>query len=90
MIELAATGETIRQSLQFVPPDRMPALPPDLVDPATLAPLRALATSAWYASKGSGFLLEALQPVAPDAGSSRPAELPTRAIIDARRPKPPL
>jgi hypothetical protein len=87
-IELAAAGETKRQSLLFLPPDKGPKLPSELGDPAAPEPLRAVAAGAWYAAEDPAFLLEALQRVAPDAGSSRPARLLTLAFIEGKRPSP--
>ena len=74
-IELAASGETMRQSLHFLPIDKGPNLPSDLGDPTVPEALRAVAVGAWYAAEDPAFLLEALQHVAPDAASSRPAGL---------------
>jgi len=87
-IELAAAGETIRQSLHFLPPDKGPKLPSELGDPTAPEPLRAVAAGAWYAAEDPAFLLEALQHVAPDAGSSRPARLLALAFIEGKRPSP--
>ncbi len=87
-IELAASGETMRQSLSFLPPEKGPNLPSELGDPTAPEPLRAVATGAWYAAEDPAFLLEALQHVAPDAGSSRPARLLTLAFIEGKRPSP--
>ena len=56
-------------------PDKGPTLPAELGDPTAPEPLRAVAIGAWYAAEDPAFLLEALQHVAPDAGSSRPARL---------------
>jgi hypothetical protein len=89
-IELAASGETLRQSLHFLAPDKGPTLPAEMADPtAAPEPLRAVAIGAWYAAEDPAFLLEALQHVAPEAGSSRPAKLLAQAFIDGRRPPPP-
>lgn len=85
-IELAASGETLRQKLHVLPPDQGPKLPSELDDPAAPGPLRAAATGAWYAAEGPAFLLEALQHVAPDANSSRPARLLTLAFTEGKRP----
>jgi hypothetical protein len=87
-VELAASGGAMRQSLHVLPPDKGPNLPPELGDPTTPEPLRAVATGAWYAAADPAYLLEALQHVAPDAGSSRPARLLTRAFIEGKRPLP--
>jgi hypothetical protein len=87
-IELAASGETMLQSLHFVPIDNGPNLPTELGDPTVPEPLRAVAVGTWYAAEDSAFLLEALQHVAPDAGSSRPASLLTLAFIEGKRPPP--
>jgi hypothetical protein len=87
-IELAASGETIRQSLHFVPRDQGPNLPSELGDPTAPESLRAVAIGAWYAAEDPAFLLEALQHVAPDAGSSRPARLLTLAFTEGKRPPP--
>lgn len=87
-IELAASGKTVRQSLRFFPPDKGPNLPSALADPTVPEPLRAVATGAWYAAEDPAFLLEALQHVASDAGSSRPARLLTLAFIEGKRPPP--
>ena len=87
-IELAAAGETMRQSLHFLPPDKGPKLPSELGDPTDPEPLRAVAAGAWYAAEDPAFLLEALQHVAPDASSSRPARLLTLAFIEGKRPSP--
>jgi hypothetical protein len=89
-IELTASGETIRQSLHFLPPDRGPSPPSELGDPTAPEPLRAVAMGAWYAAEDPAFLLEALQHVAPDARSSRPARLLTLAFIKGKRPSPQL
>ncbi len=88
-IELAASGATLRQSLRFLPPDQGPKLPTELDDPAVPESLRAVAVATWYAAEDPAFLLEALQHVAPDAGSSRPAKLLTLAFTEGRRPSPP-
>jgi hypothetical protein len=85
-IELTASGETVRQSLNVLPIDKGPNLPTELSDPTVPEPLRAVAVGAWYAAEDSAFLLEALQYVAPDAGSSRPARLLTLAFIEGKRP----
>ncbi len=87
-IELAASGETMRQSLHFLPIDKGPNLPSDLGDPTVPEALRAVAVGAWYAAEDPAFLLEALQHVAPDAASSRPAGLLTLAFIEGKRPSP--
>lgn len=87
-IELAASGETVRQSLHFLPIDKGPNLPSDLGDPTVPEALRAVAVGAWYAAEDPAFLLEALQHVAPDAASSRPAGLLTFAFIEGKRPSP--
>jgi hypothetical protein len=87
-IELAASGETMRQSLHFLPIDKGPNLPTELGDPTVPEPLRAAAVGTWYAAEDPAFLLEALQHVAPDAGSSRPARLLTLAFIEGKRPSP--
>jgi hypothetical protein len=87
-IELAASGKTMRQSLHVLPIDKGPNLPTELGDPTAPEPLRAVATGAWYAAEDPAFLLEALQQVAPDAGSSRPARLLTLAFIEGKRPSP--
>jgi hypothetical protein len=87
-IELAASGETMRQSLHFLPPDEGPNLPSELGDPTAPEPLRAVATGAWYAAEDPAFLLEALQHVAPDVGWSRPARLLALAFIEGKRPSP--
>jgi hypothetical protein len=87
-IEFAASGDTMRQSLRVLPPDKGPSLPSELGDPTAPEPLREVATGAWYAAQDPAFLLEALQHVAPDAGSSRPARLLTLAFIDGKRPSP--
>jgi hypothetical protein len=87
-IELAANCETVRQSLQFVPPDQGPPLPADLANPTAPEPLRAAAMGAWYAAANPTFLLEALQHVAAEARSSPPARLLTRAFIGGKRPLP--
>ena len=44
-IELAASGETLRQSLHFVPPDKGPNLPPRSAIRAAPESLRAVATA---------------------------------------------
>ena len=88
-IELAASGDTLRQSLHVLPPDKGPNLPSALGDPAAPEPLRAVATGAWYAAEDPAYLLEALQHVAPDASSSRPARLLALAFIEGKRPPPP-
>ena len=85
-IEMSASGETMRQSLHFIPPDEGPHLPPELGDSTIPEPLRAVAAGAWYAAANPALLLEALQHVAPDAGSSRPAKLLTVAFVDGKRP----
>jgi hypothetical protein len=87
-IELTASGETMRQSLHVLPIDKGPTLPTELSDPTVPKPLRAVAEGTWYAAKDPAFLLEALQHVAPDADSSRPAGLLTRAFIEGKRPPP--
>ena len=87
-IELTASGGTMRQGLHFLPSDKAPILPPELDDPTAPEPLRAVAMGAWYAAEDPAFLLEALQHVAPDAGSSRPARLLTFAFIEGKRPSP--
>jgi len=87
-IELASSGDTLRQSLHFLPPDRGPNVPSELGDATAPEPLRAAAMGAWYAAQGPSFLLEALQHVAPDSGSSRPARLLTLAFIAGKRPSP--
>jgi hypothetical protein len=89
-IELAALGETIRQSLHFLPPHDGPTLPAELADPTAVPEsLRAVAIGAWYAAEDPAFLLEALQHVAPAAGSSRPARLLAQAFTEGKRPPPP-
>ena len=88
-IELAASGDTLRQSLHVLPADKGPNLPSALGDLATPEPLRAVATGAWYAAEDPAYLLEALQHVAPDAGSSRPARLLALAFVEGKRPPPP-
>jgi hypothetical protein len=87
-IEIAASGETLRQSVQFVPPDKGPNLPAEFADPAAPEALRAVAIGAWYAAEDPAFLLEALQHVAPEAGSSRPAGLLAQAFTEGKRPSP--
>ena len=87
-IELTASGETMRQSLHFLPGDKGPNLPTELSDPTVPEPLRAAAAGTWYAAEDPAFLLEALQHVAPEAGSSRPARLLTLAFIEGKRPPP--
>ncbi|MBN9018421.1 MAG: hypothetical protein J0H11_13465 [Rhizobiales bacterium] len=88
-IEIAAGGDTVRQTLQFIGPKKAPKLPAELTDPAAPAPLRASATAAFYAASDPAYVLEALQYVAPDARTSRPAKLLTLALIDGKRPAPP-
>jgi hypothetical protein len=87
-IEMAASGETMRQSLQVVPIEKGPNLPTELGDPAVPEPLRAIAVGTWYAADDPAFLLEALQHVAADADSSQPARLLTQAFIEGKRPPP--
>ncbi len=87
-IELAASGDTLRQTLHVVAPDKGPNLPPALGDPTAPEPLRAVATGAWYAAEDPAYLLEALQHVAPDAASSKPAKLLALAFIEGKRPPP--
>jgi hypothetical protein len=87
-VELTASGETMRQSLHVLPIDKGPNLPTELSDPTVPEPLRAVAAGTWYAAEDPAFLLEALQHVAPDAGSSRPARLLTLAFIEGKRPRP--
>jgi len=87
-IELAAAGEIMRQTLHFVPIDKGPTLPSELGDPTVPEPLRAVTLGTWYAAEDPAFLLEALQHVASDAASSRPAGLLTLAFIEGKRPSP--
>ena len=54
-IEIAASGETLRQSVQFVPPDKGPTLPAEFADPAAPEPLRAVAIGAWYAAEDPAY-----------------------------------
>lgn len=88
-IEIAASGEKLTQTMQAVAPAKLPALPEALEAPGIPAPLKAASTGAWLASQDPRYLLEALQNVAPDAGTSRPARLLTIAFIDGKRPTPP-
>ncbi|MCX5516298.1 hypothetical protein C3941_17210 [Kaistia algarum] len=88
-IEIASGADVVRQTLTFVAPKKAPPLPAEFSDPAVPAPLRAVASAAWYAAKDPAYLLEALQYVAPDARTSRPAKLLTLAFIDGKRPPPP-
>jgi len=88
-IELTAAGDTLSQSLHVLAADKGPALPAELADPAEPESLRAVAAGAWYASQDPSFLLEALQHVAPEADSSRPAKLLTAAFIAGKRPPQP-
>ena len=53
------------------------------------SPCARLRSGAWYAAEDPAYLLEALQHVAPEAGSSRPARLLALAFIEGKRPPPP-